>query len=147
MYFVVMPRVNLIVIFLTYHVYLYSINCPTVICLPSMCYLSYGETPLVNCDPGPISIILLSPVYFTHTVYFTRILLSLSTRYAHTFVSSKPVRLTISSQVGNKVFGCVVCRFRIAASKQSLDEVPYINYPKLSQTSKHHLQSHCLLFS
>ena len=47
MYFVVMPRVNLIVIFLTYHVYLYSINCPTVICLPSMCYLSYGETPLV----------------------------------------------------------------------------------------------------
>lgn len=36
MYFVVMPRVNLIVIFLTYHVYLYSINCPTVICLPSM---------------------------------------------------------------------------------------------------------------
>jgi hypothetical protein len=78
MYFVVMPRVNRIVIFLTYHVYLYSINCPTVICLPSMCYLSYGETLLVNCGPGPISFILLSPVYFT------RILLSLSTRYAHT---------------------------------------------------------------
>jgi hypothetical protein len=34
-------------------------------------------------DPGPISFILLSPVYFTCTVYFTRILLSLSTRYAH----------------------------------------------------------------
>jgi hypothetical protein len=34
-----------------------------------------------------------------------------------------------------------VCRFRVAASKQSLDEVPYINCPKLSQTSKHHLQS------
>jgi hypothetical protein len=31
--------------------YLYSINCPTVICLPSMCYLTYGETPLVNCGP------------------------------------------------------------------------------------------------
>ena len=31
--------------------YLYSINCPTVICLPSMCYLSYGETPLVNYGP------------------------------------------------------------------------------------------------
>jgi hypothetical protein len=57
------------------------------------------------------------------------------------------VRLTTSSQVGNKVFGCVVCRFRIAASKQSLDEAPYINCPKLSQTSKHHLQSYCLLFS
>jgi hypothetical protein len=38
MYFVVMPRVNLIVIFLIYARYLYSINCPTVICLPDMCY-------------------------------------------------------------------------------------------------------------
>jgi hypothetical protein len=36
MYFVVMPRVNLIVILLTYARYLYSINCPTGICLPSM---------------------------------------------------------------------------------------------------------------
>jgi hypothetical protein len=34
-------------------------------------------------DPGPISIILLSPIYFTRTVYFTRILLLFSTRYAH----------------------------------------------------------------
>jgi hypothetical protein len=70
MYFVVMPRVNLIVILSTYAHCLYSINCPTVICLPSMCYLSYGETPLVNYGPGPISFILLSPVYFTRTVYF-----------------------------------------------------------------------------
>jgi hypothetical protein len=51
MYFVVMPKVNLIVILVTYARYLYSINCPTVICLFSMCYLSYGETPLVNCGP------------------------------------------------------------------------------------------------
>jgi hypothetical protein len=36
MYFVVMPRVNLIVILATYACYLYSINCLTVICLPSM---------------------------------------------------------------------------------------------------------------
>jgi hypothetical protein len=36
MYFVIMPRVNLIVILITYVRYLYSINCPTVICLPSM---------------------------------------------------------------------------------------------------------------
>jgi hypothetical protein len=35
-YFVVMPRVNLIVILMTYVRYLYSINCPTVISLPSM---------------------------------------------------------------------------------------------------------------
>jgi hypothetical protein len=36
MYFVVMPRVNLIVILVTYARYLYSINCLAVICLPSM---------------------------------------------------------------------------------------------------------------
>jgi hypothetical protein len=36
MYLVVMPRVNLIVILMTYVHYLYSINCPTIICLPSM---------------------------------------------------------------------------------------------------------------
>jgi hypothetical protein len=38
-YFVVMPRVNLIVILVTYARYLYSINCPTVICLPNMLLL------------------------------------------------------------------------------------------------------------
>jgi hypothetical protein len=36
MYLVVMLRVNLRVILSTYTCYLYSINCPTVICLPSM---------------------------------------------------------------------------------------------------------------
>jgi hypothetical protein len=70
MYFVVMPRVNLIVILATYVHYLYSINCPTVICLPSMCYLSYGETPLVNCGPQSNFLLLLSPIYFTRIVYF-----------------------------------------------------------------------------
>jgi hypothetical protein len=38
MYFVVMPRVNLIVILSSYACYLYSINCPTVIRLPSLYY-------------------------------------------------------------------------------------------------------------
>jgi hypothetical protein len=36
MYFVVLLRVNLIVILMTYVRYLYFINCPTVIYLPSM---------------------------------------------------------------------------------------------------------------
>jgi hypothetical protein len=36
MYLVVMPRVNIIVILATYARYLCSINCPIVICLPSM---------------------------------------------------------------------------------------------------------------
>jgi hypothetical protein len=48
MYFVVMTGVNLIVILSSYARYLYSINCPTVICLPSLYYFVYGETPLMN---------------------------------------------------------------------------------------------------
>jgi hypothetical protein len=70
-YFVVMPRVSLIVILVMYVHYLYSINCPTVIYLPSMCYLSYGETPLVNCGPQSNFLYILTPFYFTRTVYFT----------------------------------------------------------------------------
>jgi hypothetical protein len=34
-YFVVMPRGNIIVILMTYVCYLYFINCPTIICSPS----------------------------------------------------------------------------------------------------------------
>jgi hypothetical protein len=71
MYFVVMPRVSLIVILVMYVRYLYSINCPTVICLPSMLYLSYGETPLVNCEPPSDFLYIALPFYFTRTVYFT----------------------------------------------------------------------------
>jgi hypothetical protein len=97
MYFVVMPRVNLIVILATYAHYLYSINCPIVICLPSMCYLSYGETPLVNCGPrSNFLYIAITCLLYSHCL-LSRILLLLSTRYAHTFVCSKPVRLTTSS--------------------------------------------------
>jgi hypothetical protein len=67
MYFVVMPRVNLIVILATYARYFYSINCPTIICLPSMCYLSYGETPLVNCGPrSNFLYIAITCLLYTH---------------------------------------------------------------------------------
>jgi hypothetical protein len=71
MYFVVVPRVSLIVILVMYVRYLYSINCPTVVCLSIMLYLSYGETPLVNCGPRSNFLYLALPFYFTHTVYFT----------------------------------------------------------------------------
>ena len=74
MYLVVMSRVNLIVILSTYARCLYSINCPTVICLPSMCYLSYGETPRVNCGPRS---------YFHH-IAITYLLYSHCLLYLHT---------------------------------------------------------------
>jgi hypothetical protein len=82
--------------------YLYSINCPTVMCLPS----------------GPRSYFLyIATTYFLYShCLLSRILLLLSTRYAYTFVYSKLVRLTTSSQVGSKVFGFVVCRFHVATS-------------------------------
>jgi hypothetical protein len=82
MYFVVMPRVNRIVIFLTYHVYLYFINCPTVICLPCMCYLSYGETPLVNCGPWS----------YLHQIAITCLLYSHYLLYSHTIITFHSIR-------------------------------------------------------
>jgi hypothetical protein len=86
-----------VVILATYARYLYSINCPTVICLPSMCYLFYGETPLVNCGPrSNFLYIAITCLLYSHCL-LSRILLLLLTRYAHTFVYSKPVRLTTSS--------------------------------------------------
>jgi hypothetical protein len=75
-YFVVMLRVNLIMILMTYVRYLYSINCPTVICLPSICYLSYGETPLVNCGPRSNFLYIVTPFYFYSHCLLSCILLS-----------------------------------------------------------------------
>jgi hypothetical protein len=76
MYFVIMPRVNLIVILMMYVCYLYSINCPTITCLPSMCYLSYGETPLVNYGPRSNFLYIALPFYFYSHFYFLALLLS-----------------------------------------------------------------------
>jgi hypothetical protein len=97
MYFVVMPRVNLIVILVTYARYFYSINCPTVICFPACCYLSYEETPLVNCGPRSNFLYIAITVYFYLHCLLSCILILFSTRYAQSFVYSKPVRLTTSS--------------------------------------------------
>ena len=83
-------------------------------------------------DPGPISIMLLSPVYYTRTVYFTRILLSLSTRYAHNLCFKQTGEVDNLIVSWEQSIWLCVCRCRVAASKQSLDEAPYINCPKLS---------------
>ena len=52
-------QLNLIVFILSYICIVMRslfVNCPAVICLPSMLVIFYGETPLVNC--GPRSILL-----------------------------------------------------------------------------------------
>jgi hypothetical protein len=75
MYFVIMPRVNVIVILMTYVRYLYSISCPTVICLPSMLlFILWRDTaselwtpvqfPLHSCTVLLYSYCLL----FLHTI-------------------------------------------------------------------------------
>jgi hypothetical protein len=76
MYFVIMPRVNLIVILMIYVRYLYSINCPVVICLPSMCYLSCRETPLVNCGARSNFLYIALPFYYYSHSLLSCILLS-----------------------------------------------------------------------
>jgi hypothetical protein len=62
---------------------LYSINCPTVIYLPSMCYfISYGETPLVNYG---------SRSYF-HYIDITCLLYLHCLLYSHTTIAFHSIR-------------------------------------------------------
>jgi hypothetical protein len=84
MYFVVMPRVNLIVILVTYALYLYSINCPTVICLPSMSlFILYRDTTSE----------LWTPVQFPLHCYYYLLLLILFT-FLHTTIAFHSIRDT-----------------------------------------------------
>jgi hypothetical protein len=92
MYLVVMPRVNLIVILSSYARCLCSINCPTIICLPSLYYFILWRDTASE---------LWTPVLFRLYCYH---LFTLLTYYYHfpldthiPFVSSKPVRLTTST--------------------------------------------------
>jgi hypothetical protein len=56
---------------------------PTIIYLPSMCYLSYGETPLVNCGPRSNFLYIAIPFYFSSHCLLSCILLS----YCHSIHS------------------------------------------------------------
>jgi hypothetical protein len=98
MYLVVMLRVNLIVILSIYARCLYSINCPTVICLPSICYFILWRDTTSE---------LWTPVLFLLYCYHMFTLLALFTLLAYyyyfpldtliPFISSKSVRLITSS--------------------------------------------------
>jgi hypothetical protein len=71
MYFVVMPRVNLIVILVTYARYLYSINCPTVIYLPSMSlFILWRDTTCELWTPVHFPLYCYHMFTITRTVYF-----------------------------------------------------------------------------
>jgi hypothetical protein len=115
MYFVVMPRVNLIVILITYVRYLYSINCPTVIYLPSMLlFILWRDTTSE----------LWTPIQFFYIAITVLLLLALFT-FLHTITFYHSIRLILclqqTGEIDNlavswdKVLGCVVCRFHVAA--------------------------------
>jgi hypothetical protein len=110
-----MPRVNLIVILMTYVRYLYSISCPTVIYLPSMLlFILWTDTT------SELWTLVQFPLH-CFTVYFY----SLCLLYLHTITFYHSIRSILCLQqtgeienlieVGSKVLGCVVCRFYIAA--------------------------------
>jgi hypothetical protein len=65
-------QVNLIVILMTcicIACILYSVNCPSVICLPSMLFI-FMETPLVNCGPRSILLHSYYRLLSTSIIYF-----------------------------------------------------------------------------
>jgi hypothetical protein len=97
MYFVVMPRVNLIVILMTYVCYLYSINCPTVICLPNiLLFILWRDTTSELWIPVQFPLHCYTVYFYLHCLV-SCILLPFTTRYAQSFVYRKPVRLTTLS--------------------------------------------------
>jgi hypothetical protein len=82
MYFIVMPRVNLIVLLITFVRYLYSINCPTVICLPSMLlFILWRDTTSELWTPVHSFTLLLPFTIYLFYLHSCK-LLPFTTRYA-----------------------------------------------------------------
>jgi hypothetical protein len=113
-----MPRVNIVVILMTYVRYLYSINCPTVICLLIMLlFILWRDTTSE----------LWTPVQFLYIAITILLLLALFT-FLQTITIYHSIRLILClQQIGEidnlivswgKVLGCVVCRFHVAASEK-----------------------------
>jgi hypothetical protein len=98
MYFVVMPRVNLIVILVTYARYLYSINCPTIICLPSMLlFILWRDTTSE----------LWTPVQFPLHCYTILLLLALFT-FSHTTTVFHSIRSILCLQQTSEIDNLII---------------------------------------
>jgi hypothetical protein len=98
MYFVVMPRVNLIVILVTYACYLYSINCPTVICLPSMLlFILWRDTTSE----------LWTSVQFPLHCYYCLLLLALFT-FLHTTIAFHSIHSILCLQQTGEIDNLIV---------------------------------------
>jgi hypothetical protein len=147
MYFVVMPRVNLIVIFLTYHIYLYSINCPTVICLPSLYYFIYRETPLVNYgSQSYFYYIAITYLLYSHCLLYSHTIIIFYSIHSYPLFQANRWDWQPHRKLGTKYLVVLCAGSALQLASKAWTRRP-INCPKPSQASKHHLQSYCLLFS
>jgi hypothetical protein len=113
-----MPKVNLIMILMTYVRNLYSINCPNIICLPIiLLFILWRDTTSE----------LWTPVQFLYIAIIVLLLLALFT-FLHTITFYHSIRLILylqqTGEIDNlivswgKVLGCVVCRFHVAAGEK-----------------------------
>jgi hypothetical protein len=134
MYFVIMPRVNLIVILMKYIRYLYSINCPTVIYLPSMLlFILWRDTTSEQW----------TPVQFRYIVITVLLLLALFT-FLHTITFYHSICTILclqqTGEIDNlivswgKVLGCVVYRFHVTASEKPRTNIYLVPLPGVSQS-------------
>jgi hypothetical protein len=126
MYLVVMPRVNLIVILLTYARYHYSINCPILICLPSMSlFILWRDTTSE----------LWTPVQFPLHCYYLFTLLAMFT-FSHITIGFHLIRsflcLQQTGEIDNLIVSweqstwlCCVQVPRCCWRSKALDEAPY----------------------
>jgi hypothetical protein len=91
---------------------------PISICLPSMCYLSYGETPLVNCGPR------------SYLLYSHCLLYSYTTTVFHSICSFLCLQQT--GEIDNLIVSweqstrlCCVQVPHYSWQSKALDEAPY----------------------
>jgi hypothetical protein len=96
--FVIMPRVNIIVILATYARYLYSINCPTVIYLPSMLLFILWRDTISE---------LWTPVQFPLHCYTVLLLLVLFT-FSHTTTIFHSIRSYFCLQQTGEIDNLIV---------------------------------------
>jgi hypothetical protein len=140
MYFVVMPRVNLIVILSIYARYLYSINCPIVIFLPSMCYFI-----LWRDTTSELWTLVLFSLYCYHL--FTLLALFTLLVYYYCFPLDILIPLFQANRwdwqphckLGAKYLVVLCVGSTLSLAKQSLDEVPYKLSGAVAKPSRHHL--------
>jgi hypothetical protein len=98
MYFVVMTRVNIIVILATYARYLYCINCPTVICLPNiLLFILWRDTTSE----------LWTPVQFPLYCYTVLLLLTLFT-FSQTTIAFHSIRSYLCLQQTSEIDNLIV---------------------------------------